>query len=51
MKTFVVMIDYGMEGWKIHAETDDLQEAVAAREQGLRYSCNTVIFRQAEAAN
>lgn len=48
MKTFVVMIDYGCEGWKIHAETDDFQEAIAKREEGLRYYSDTVIFRPVE---
>ena len=48
MKTFVVMIDYGSEGWKIHAETDDFQEAVAKREEGLRNYNDTVIFRPVE---
>ena len=48
MKTFVVMIDYGIEGWKIHAETDNLQEAVAKREEGLRNYSDTVIFRPVE---
>lgn len=36
MKKYVVMIDYGTEGWKIQAETDNWDEAVEAWKGALR---------------
>ena len=48
MKKIVVMINYGIEGWKIHAETDSFEEAVAKRDEGLGISRNTFIFKPVE---
>jgi len=35
MKRFVVMHDYGSEGWRIYDQCDTIGEAVAAREADL----------------
>jgi hypothetical protein len=48
MKKFVVMINYGVDGYRIHAETDSFEEAVAKREEGLSISENTAIFKPVE---
>lgn len=45
MQHYVIMSDYTSEGWKIVGETDDFQEAVKMREQGLKQCCDTVIFK------
>lgn len=46
MKTFVVFVNYGMEGWKIADETDDFNEAVMIREHSMGMgNSDVVIFR------
>jgi hypothetical protein len=42
MKRYVVMHDYGGEGWKITAECDSLLDAVRAREADLSNGGGTV---------
>jgi len=42
---FVVMADYGSEGWKVQGEIDELDHAVRIREEALNLSSNLVIFR------
>lgn len=27
-RKYIVMIDYGLEGWKVHAQTDDWKNAI-----------------------
>lgn len=44
MKTYVVMTNYGVEGWKIAGETDDFQEAVKLREAALGYGEEDVVM-------
>lgn len=48
VKTYVVMIDYGAEGWKIWAETDDFSEAVAKRDDCMGLGSGVVIFKPVE---
>lgn len=50
-KRFVVFVNYGLEGWKIHEQTDDAQEALKFRDQAM--SCGNeevVIFSPAQFA-
>lgn len=47
MKKYVVMVDYGVEGWKIQDETDDFQEAVQIRESAM-FGSTVVIFKPVE---
>lgn len=48
MKKFVVMVNYVFDGWKIHAETDSFEEAVAKREECLSISKYVSIFKPVE---
>lgn len=41
MKKYVVMHDYGPEGWKIQAECDTMLDAVTAREDDVRNGSGT----------
>lgn len=45
LKAFVVMSNYGSEGWSVILQTDDFKEAVERRELGLCNGSPTVIFR------
>ncbi len=49
MKQFVVLHDYGTEGWKIVAECDDILQAVRAREADVIWCGGTsLIFEHHE---
>ena len=44
-KKYLVLINYGSyEGWKIHGETDDWQEAVNLREEARSFGGSEVII-------
>jgi hypothetical protein len=45
------MKDYGSEGWKIHGQTDQCDEAIKMRDEALTYGGGlAVIFRPADFA-
>lgn len=44
MKLYVVMINYGSEGWKIWKECDSFDEAILAREEGLGNGNHQVVI-------
>lgn len=44
MKHWLVLHDFGSEGWKIQAECDDIYAAVVAREDDIRNGGGTVII-------
>lgn len=49
MKKYVVMCNYGSEGWKIHAQVDTFPEAWTAREEAKGALCSeVVIFKNVE---
>ncbi len=44
MKRYLVMHDYGYEGWRVQAECDTVLEAVNARESDIRNAGGEVII-------
>lgn len=44
MKQFVIMINWGLEGFKIHGETDDHNEAVKMYTEAMSYGRPVHVF-------
>ena len=49
MKTYVVMTDYHIEGWRIDIETDSFDDAIKARENSMSNGNRNVrVFKNVE---
>ena len=47
-KKYVVFVNYGIEGWKIHSEFDDFYEAHRSYEEAMGFGSEVVIFSPVE---